>query len=64
LKKGLELLFDKIGRSRPGLTPDLDKEALDLFLYQRIQSRLFGTLLFVVYALSHRRRLNRFVHRP
>jgi hypothetical protein len=48
----------------PGLTLDLDKEALEVFLYPLVQSRLFGTPPFEVYTLSRRRRLNRFIHHP
>ncbi len=31
-KKGLELLFDKIGQPRPGLSLDLGEEGLDMCL--------------------------------
>ena len=49
-KKGIELLFDELGQTCPGLPLDLGQEGLDVFLNQLIKDGVFGTPTFVVYA--------------
>ena len=63
-EKRIELFFDKIGQARPGLKLDLGEEGLEVFFNQLVESGVFGAPPFVVDALSGRRWLNRFVHRP
>ncbi|MGH8489338.1 MAG: hypothetical protein ACREXS_10880 [Gammaproteobacteria bacterium] len=48
LEKGVELLFDKLGQSRPGLQLDLGQEGLEVFSYQLVEDGVFGTPAFVV----------------
>ncbi|MGH8583757.1 MAG: hypothetical protein ACREWG_13450 [Gammaproteobacteria bacterium] len=64
LEKGIELFFDKLGQARLRLKLDLGQEGLEVFLYELVEGRLFGTPPLVVDAPSRQRRLHRSVHRP
>ncbi len=64
IEKSIELVFDKLWETRPGLALDLGEEGLGMLLYQLVQRRLFGTPALVVYTWSCRLSLSRFVHRP
>jgi hypothetical protein len=61
-QEGIELVFDEIGQTRPGLSLDLREKGLDVFLYQLVQRCFFGTPPLVVYAFCNRRGLDRLVH--
>jgi hypothetical protein len=63
-QKGIELLFDELGPTCPGLQLDLVQEGIEVFLNQLIEGGVFGTPAFVVYAPCGWRGLNRFAHRP
>ena len=59
IEKSIELVFDKIGQTRSGLRLDLGEECLEVFLYQLIERRLFGTPPFVMYVFVSGCGLNR-----
>ncbi len=47
-EKGLELVFDKLGKTRSGFRLDLGKERLDVFRYQLVQNRLLRSPALVL----------------
>jgi hypothetical protein len=56
--------FDKLGQARPGLRLDLGQEGLEVFLYELVEDRLFGTPPLVGDGPCRWRRLNCLVHCP
>lgn len=57
-KKGIKLIFDKIGQPRSGLRFNLCKEGLNVFLHQLIQHSLFRPVPLIVNAIFSRRVLS------